>query len=373
MNTRKKVIIIGAGPAGIGLGIALQQIGITSFAILEKHQIGNSFQNWPETTRFITPSFTTNGFGYPDLNAVSPNTSPAFTLNKERLTGKEYQSYLKMIQEFYELPLYENTEITSVEQKNNSYQIQSVDGNVWEADYVVMATGEFSFPDKNGIIGSEFTIGYEQLRLPQKLHDEQIVLGGNESSIDLALTLAERGCHVKIFTTTSGLKSKSADPSISLSPHTKERLLNNPSYRDKIQIFENHKVVEVKKTTGGYFIYFKNRERIFSANKPFRATGFDIRENKLMSALFHFNGKQVQLSKLDESTRKPNIFLVGPSVQHKNTVFCYIYKFRQRFMVIANEISKRENLPISPEVIDNYKENKMYLENCNSVCVDCSC
>ena len=85
-----KIIIVGAGAAGIGFGAALQQLGIEDYLILEKGNIGDSFLKWPRTTRFITPSFTTNGFGFPDINAIVPDTSPAFSFQKEHLSGREY-------------------------------------------------------------------------------------------------------------------------------------------------------------------------------------------------------------------------------------------------------------------------------------------
>lgn len=75
------VIIIGAGPSGIGMAVALKQFGIDSL-IIEKKCIGNTFEQWPNTTQFITPSFTTNGFGIPDINAITPDTSPAYTLKR---------------------------------------------------------------------------------------------------------------------------------------------------------------------------------------------------------------------------------------------------------------------------------------------------
>lgn len=59
----KEVIIIGAGAAGVGMGVALKDFGINNFAILERKQVGNSFIKWPEQTRFITPSLQVMDLG----------------------------------------------------------------------------------------------------------------------------------------------------------------------------------------------------------------------------------------------------------------------------------------------------------------------
>ena len=51
------VVIVGAGPAGLGCALALQAVGVESLAILESRSVGASFRSWPEEMRLITPSF----------------------------------------------------------------------------------------------------------------------------------------------------------------------------------------------------------------------------------------------------------------------------------------------------------------------------
>ena len=46
------------------------------------------------------------------------------------------------------------------------------------------------------------------------------------------------------------------------------------------------------------------------------------------------------LNKLDESTTTPGLFLVGPAVRHGDLSFCFVYKFRQRFGIVADAIAK---------------------------------
>ena len=48
--TISKVIIVGAGPAGLGVASLLNQIGI-DYVILEKNEIGTSFLKWPKKWR----------------------------------------------------------------------------------------------------------------------------------------------------------------------------------------------------------------------------------------------------------------------------------------------------------------------------------
>jgi len=57
----------------------------------------------PEETRFISPSFTGNFFGSVDLNALTPDSSPAFGLQAEHPTGAEYARYLNDVCKHHEL------------------------------------------------------------------------------------------------------------------------------------------------------------------------------------------------------------------------------------------------------------------------------
>ena len=74
------VIIIGAGAAGIGVGIALEHAGVENFLIVDRDTVGSSFTSWPDETRFITPSFPSNSIGMLDLNSIAIGVSPAFSM-----------------------------------------------------------------------------------------------------------------------------------------------------------------------------------------------------------------------------------------------------------------------------------------------------
>ena len=46
------------------------------------------------------------------------------------------------------------------------------------------------------------------------------------------------------------------------------------------------------------------------------------------------------LNEFDESNLTPGLILVGPAVRHDDLVFCFVYKFRQRFGVVADSIAR---------------------------------
>ena len=78
---------------------------------------------------------------------------------------------------------------------------------------------------------------------------------------------------------------------------------------------------------------------------------------------------------LDEFFGQKNIYLSGPSVRHENHIFCFIYKFRQRFGEIVEDILKKENyngIDIST-LVNRWKVNGMYLSDLSCCDEECIC
>ena len=72
----------------------------------------------------------------------------------------------------------------------------------------------------------------------------------------------------------------------------------------------------------------------------------------------------------DESTKAPGVFLVGPAVRHGELSFCFIYKFRQRFAIVANAICTGLGHD-TKRAVAACREMNMYLDDltcCKSAC-----
>ncbi|HCX0154553.1 TPA: NAD(P)-binding domain-containing protein [Staphylococcus aureus] len=273
-----KVAIIGAGAAGIGMAITLKDFGITDVIILEKGTVGHSFKHWPKSTRTITPSFTSNGFGMPDMNAISMDTSPAFTFNEEHISGETYAEYLQVVANHYELNIFENTVVTNISVDDAYYTIATTT-ETYHADYIFVATGDYNFPKKP----FKYGIHYSEIEDFDNFNKGQyVVIGGNES-------------------------------------------------------------------------------------------GFDATKNPIVQQLFATTNQDIKLTTHDESTRYPNIFMIGATVENDNAKLCYIYKFRARFAVLAHLLTQREGLPAKQDVIESYQKNQMYLDDYSCCEVSCTC
>ena len=76
------------------------------------------------------------------------------------------------------------------------------------------------------------------------------------------------------------------------------------------------------------------------------------------------------LSENDESTTMSGMFLCGPAVRHGNLVFCFIFKYRQRFAVVAKAIATSLGLPA--ENLEGYRQWGMYLDDLSCCGEECS-
>lgn len=364
-----RVVIIGAGAAGIGMAIALKDFDLEDVLIIEKGNIGNSFSHWPKSTQTITPSFTSNGFGMPDMNAVAKDTSPAFTFSKEHLTGKTYVEYLSLVASRYHLEIKTDTHVFAVSQHDGIYKI-ATNRDTYTADYIFIATGDFSFPNQPFKYGRHYS---EVDDFTQLVGNDFTIIGGNESACDAAIHLSKNGANVSIYTTSTGLNEADADPSKRLSPFTHQRLRDAVRQGAHIKMNVGYRAKDISFHEGEYDIHFENGYTTKSKTEPILATGFEVTQNPLVQQLFKVKHQNVQLTDLDESTRYPNIFLIGATVRHRDAILCYIYKFRARFAVLASILRGREGLPEKSDLIEIYKKNNMFLDDYSCCEVDCTC
>lgn len=368
----KRLIIVGAGPAGIGLGILLEKLGFQSYTILEADQIGSSFLNWPKEMKLITPSFTGQGFGALDLNAITPGTSPAYSFRKEHLSGLEYSEYLNLLADHFEVNVEEGHAVLHVEKTNGRFTLETSQGD-WTCDALIWATGEFHFPKTDGILGSRYGIpsgfiqSYKELEIGQRY-----IIGGGESGMDAAYHLATNGSRVTVLLE-GHLKDFAADPSRTISPYTFERIQKEVA-QGRIQFLEEVKVEEIRLEQDEYSIHLQNGHTISSQLQPILATGFKSGVEQIQEFFeWKENGKPKLSEEADESTLIKNLFVAGPSVEHDSAIFCFIYKFRARYAVMIEHLLNKWSIKIDQNVLKDYRENQMIADDLSCCEVDCEC
>lgn len=310
------VIVIGAGAAGVGTALMLTDtFGLDKAHVLVLERggsVGESFRQWPEEMRFISPSFNQQGWTKSfDLNSVAIGTSPAYSLHTQHPSGKEYASYLEALTEKCKLNVRTDTEVLSVqdisvEGENEgdkkiplfSVQVQSLKKDNDENDgskkvqsltarYIVWAAGEFQYPkgqsktiskskiesesqeekksddttlkhqtksSRPNFPGEELCQHNSTVQSWAKLPGEEyLIIGGYESGVDASVNLSKAGKKCKILASTPCWSVKTSDPSAELAPYTAARLRDvlAPSFSPQPQLMAPLQVMQVEKMKEG--------------------------------------------------------------------------------------------------------------------------
>lgn len=368
------VIIIGAGPAGIGCAIALQTCGIP-VRLLDAQGVGSSFENWPRQMRLITPSFHGNSFGMVDLNALSPQTSPADFLHTQHPSGEEYARYLKALVYHYELKVEAPVRVHRITpQPNGEFSIETRQGR-YRAAHVIWAAGEFGRPDDGGIRGADLCTHNSRVRDWEEMASQGhkfTIIGGYESGIDAAINLMNLGKDVHVLSRGEPWGSDDPDPSRSLSPHTRDRLKGALlEASGQVHFYKNANIVQIHRTLEGYDLLDGEGTPFQSTTRPILATGFHHALEPIRHLWAWEKGLPVFSPEADESTLHPGLFYSGPSLTHQSMLFCFIYKFRARFGVIARSIAQR--LGCEWEGPLKLWRSRGFMLDDLSCCLDCQC
>lgn len=366
------VIIVGAGAAGIGVAISVLHSGVEDFLLVDRKTVGASFAAWPTETRFITPSFPSNSIGMLDLNSVAIGVSPAFNMRIEHPTGQEFADHLQSLSEYFELPVRENTNIRSIHKSDGLFNLET-DETTLLAENVIWAAGEYQYPSQGRFEGSELclhTSGVEQYG--DLDGDDYLIIGGYESGIDAACHLSKNGKAVRVFDQNCPWGDESSDPSIALSTFSFERM-RNENFEKNVELFAQTNVHSVRHDGEMYHLETEDGQTFQSKNQPLLANGFDGSHKFISHLMEQREDGFPLLTEQDESTITPGLFLSGPSVRHDNHIFCFIYKYRQRFAIVAQAIASSMDLP-TDEFVTAYKGWGMYLDDlscCGQECLTC--
>jgi putative flavoprotein involved in K+ transport len=371
-----QVLVIGAGPAGLGVAVALKRAGVGDLLVVDAKEIGASFRAWPKGMSLLTPSFYSNSFGLTDLNAIDPETSPADFLRTQHPTGPGYAKYLETVAAHYELHVSTGIQVTSVEPTPEGFIVQCSNLTI-HTTYVIWAAGQFSHPRSRDFPGAELAIHSSQVVDWAALDGEHFtIIGGYESGIDAALNLISLGKSVRLISRGEPWASDHPDPSRSLSPRTLDRLrdlLKKPDQAAQIEFVKNANITSIEAANGFWTLRDQDDIPLASTTRPILANGFHSGLGPVEKLFAHNeHGHPIFTEEVDESTITTGLFYSGPSLVHRNSLFCFIYKFRSRFGVIAAEIASRLDLPDVDEKLIPYLDSG-FMNTDLDCCTNCEC
>lgn len=364
-------LVIGAGPAGVGMALALSDVDELVLGVVERGQVGETFRRWPVHQRFLTPSFTGNGFGATDLNAVHPKTSPAFSLGMDYPNGVEYARYLGGVVRHFGVPILSDTEVTAVEPVADGFAVSTSRGPVHTRS-LVWAGGEFHDPHQARFSGGAFADHSSTADAWSRREGHVVVIGGYESGIDIACHHIELGAEVTVIDPEHPWNAgEGSDPSFRLAPRSRRKLADAVG-TGRLTLVAESRVTGIKAAPDDTFLVsLGGSGKISSHSRPILATGFGAGLGPVADLFDRRADGWPLLDDNDESTITPGLFLSGPAMRHGSLKFCFVYKFRQRYAHVARVVGERLGKDCS--ALDAWAEAGMLTDDLSCCGVECAC
>lgn len=184
------VAVVGAGPCGLGVGIAARRAGL-SCVLFDKASVASSIAGYPTFMTFFSTAERLEIGGVP------------FIIAGDKPTRREALRYYQRLATLFELDVRQYQNVHSVTPDRGGFlvrtSLRSGREETFHARNVVFATGYFDHPNRLGVPGED---------LPKTLHNYReghaffrqrcVVVGGGNSAVDAALELYRWGAHVTI-------------------------------------------------------------------------------------------------------------------------------------------------------------------------------
>jgi len=187
-----EVAIIGAGPIGLELAVALQRSGV-SYLQFDAKQIGYTISWYAPQTRF----FSSN-------ERIAIAGVPLMTVDQNKATREEYLAYLRMIVSLHKLEIKTYEPVTAVRKlPEGGFEIHSLPRGctprVYNAKNVVLATGGTDRPNLCGIPGEDRAHVSHYFQDPHLYFNQRVlIVGGKNSAVEAALRCHHAGARVSL-------------------------------------------------------------------------------------------------------------------------------------------------------------------------------
>ncbi|MCL4221520.1 MAG: NAD(P)-binding domain-containing protein [Phycisphaerales bacterium] len=202
------VVIVGAGPIGIELGVELKRRGL-DFAILDAGPIGSTMQWWAPETRF---------FSSPERIAIAG--VPLVAAGQDKATREEYLSYLRTVVGAFNLPIETYTRVVSAVRVDDGFELTTLRSAhgvggpaeltpdplcqlsapiIRRARRLVLAIGDMHRPRMLGVEGENLPNVSHFFHDPHFYFNSRVlIVGGKNSAVEAAIRCYRAGCDVSI-------------------------------------------------------------------------------------------------------------------------------------------------------------------------------
>jgi thioredoxin reductase/Pyruvate/2-oxoacid:ferredoxin oxidoreductase delta subunit len=168
------LVIVGAGPAGIGASLAAQSAKL-NFVTLEQESLGGTVSHYPRGKIVMT----------------APVKLPVIGKMQFRETTKEaLMEFWEGVVETTGLEINANERVESIEPDGNGFNVKTTQ-NSYQTRAVLLAIGRRGTPRTLGVPGENKTkVVYRLIDPEQYLNQHVLVVGGGDSALEAAVSIA---------------------------------------------------------------------------------------------------------------------------------------------------------------------------------------
>jgi len=187
-----EVLIIGAGPIGLELAVALKRAG-TPYVHVDAGQLGQTVTWYPAQTRF---------FSSPERIAIAG--APLNNDDQTKATREQYLTYLRSVAQQFDLRINTYERVTAIERDPEAHTFTVTtdrrgDTRAYHVRYVVCAIGDMHGPRKLNIEGEDLPHVSHYFDDPHRYFRQNLLsVGGRNSAAEAALRCHRIGANVTI-------------------------------------------------------------------------------------------------------------------------------------------------------------------------------
>jgi thioredoxin reductase (NADPH) len=170
-----ELLIVGAGPAGIAASLAAKEAGLR-YTTIDQDSLGGTVAHFPRRKLVMT----------------QPVELPLAGMVKFRETSKEaLLEFWQQIVTSHDIAIESGRRMERIEPLPNGFRVSTTDG-AYEARRVLLCLGRRGTPRLLGVPGEERSkVVYRLLDAQQYRNQKVLVVGGGDSAIEAAVSIAE--------------------------------------------------------------------------------------------------------------------------------------------------------------------------------------